>query len=109
MPRLMEPIIVLFLLNRKAFNSKCSNDIADGNGSPSNVTDIRIPGVSCYAITKIIEFAYLRTCDLTETNVYEILVVADYVALIGLLKYCIKFLTRSLCPENCVGIMRFAL
>lgn len=71
--------------------------------------NIQIPGVSCFAITKIIEYSYLRTCDLNEKNVYEILVVADYVAMIGLVQLCVHFLTKSLSPTNSIGIMRFAL
>lgn len=71
--------------------------------------NIQMPGVSAFAVTKIIEYSYLRTCELTEKNVYEILVVADYVAMIGLVQLCVQFLTKSLSPTNCIGIMRFAL
>ncbi|XP_037037306.1 kelch-like protein 10 isoform X2 [Bradysia coprophila] len=71
--------------------------------------NIQIPGVSSFAITKIVEYSYLRTCDLTEKNVYEILVVADYVAMLGLVQLCVEFLTKSLSSTNCVGIMRFAI
>lgn len=100
---------ILILLSRKAFNSKSSSDKVGDKGQSSEIMNIRIPGVSCFAITKIIEYSYLRTCDLTDKNVYEILVVADYVAMIGLVQLCVQFLTRSLNPENCIGIMRFAL
>ncbi|KAJ6634958.1 Kelch-like protein 10, partial [Pseudolycoriella hygida] len=76
---------------------------------PVHVMNIRIPGVSCYALTKIIEYSYLRTCELTEKNVCEILVVADYVAMFGLVELCVQFLTELLKPTNCISIMRFAL
>lgn len=70
--------------------------------------DIRISGVRNYAMNKIIDYAYLRECDLTEDNVYEILVIADYFALDSLLDHCIQFLIDILNPKNCVNIMRFA-
>ncbi|XP_037046810.1 kelch-like protein 10 isoform X2 [Bradysia coprophila] len=75
------------------------------NGVRSN---IRITGVRYYAMTKIIDYAYLRECDLSEDNVYEILVMADYFALDSLLDHCIQFLISILSPKNCVNIMRFA-
>ncbi len=59
-------------------------------------------------MNKIIDYAYLRECDLTEENVYEILVIADYFALDSLLEHCIQFLIGILNPKNCVNIMRFA-
>lgn len=100
--------------NRKAFNSTSTSDpktavTSDGEHASNAITNIRIPGVSCFAITKVIEYSYLRTCDLTEKNVYEILVVADYVAMIGLVQMCVQFLTKSLNPTNCIGIMRFSM
>lgn len=75
------------------------------NGTRS---DIRITGVRYYAMNKIIDYAYLRECDLTQDNVYEILVIADYFALDSLLNHCIQFLIDILNPKNCVNIMRFA-
>lgn len=60
-------------------------------------------------MTKIIDYAYLRTCDLTEENVFEILVIADYLALKSLMDYCIKYVIDHLKPDNCINIMRFAL
>ncbi|XP_037046582.1 kelch-like protein 10 isoform X2 [Bradysia coprophila] len=75
------------------------------SGTP---TMIRISGISDYVMDKIIDYAYLRSCDLTEENVFEILVVADYLALKSLMNYCIQWIVDHLKPENCVNVMRFA-
>lgn len=68
-----------------------------------------VKGIGDHVMAKIIDYAYLRSCDLTEENVFEILVIADYLALISLMDYCIDYLVDHLKPENCVNIMRFAL
>lgn len=59
-------------------------------------------------MNKIIDYAYLRECDLTDDNVYEILVTADYFALDSLVNNCIQFLIDILNPFNALTIMRFA-
>lgn len=91
--------INIALLLSSAFNSVFS-------GTPTN---IRIAGIGDHVMAKIIDYAYLRSCDLTEENVFEILVIADYLALRSLMDFCIQFLVDHLKPENCINVMRFAL
>ncbi|KAJ6644555.1 Kelch-like protein 10 [Pseudolycoriella hygida] len=81
-----------------AFNSAFS-------GTPTN---INISGVSAHVMGKIIDYAYLRSCDLTEENVLEILVIADYLAFQSLIDYCVQYLVNHLKPKNCINVMRFA-
>lgn len=82
-----------------AFNSVFS-------GTPTN---IRIAGIDDRVMAKIIDYAYLRSCELNEENVFEILVIADYLALTSLIDYCIQYLVDHFKPKNCINIMRFAL
>lgn len=60
-------------------------------------------GVSPEAMERIIRFAYLREVHtINETNVWETLITADYFAVLGLLKHCIKFVIAMLSPANCI-------
>lgn len=59
-------------------------------------------------MAKIIDYAYLRSCELNEENVVEILVTADYLALKSLIDYCIQYLIDHLTPKNAINVMRFA-
>lgn len=67
-----------------------------------------IPGIASATMKMVIDYAYLRLCDITEENVHELFVVSDYVAMMGLVKLCVEFMSNMLRPDNCVGLMRFA-
>lgn len=56
---------------------------------------------------KIIRYAYLRECEITNDNVYEIYAISDYVGIIGLIKLCVNFMIDNMQPENCVLLMLF--
>ncbi|XP_069675813.1 kelch-like protein 10 [Periplaneta americana] len=71
-------------------------------------TDVLIPGVSTEMLSLILEYAYVRTVEITQDNVCQLLIAADYLSVLGLLQLCCDFLRGMLEPENCIGIMQFA-
>lgn len=71
-------------------------------------TVFTISGISRMAMEKIISYAYMRQCDITEINVHEILVIADYVGILGLVRKCVEFLKNNLKPENCINVWLFS-
>ncbi|XP_045495092.1 kelch-like protein 10 isoform X5 [Colias croceus] len=71
-------------------------------------SDVLISGVRSEILLLLIEYAYLRRIDVTDTNVHELLMTADYLAFLGVLQLCCDHLRTSLNPKNCLGIMMFA-
>lgn len=52
---------------------------------------------------EIIQYAYLRDVSgINDSNVAEMLFVSDYFGVLGLMKYCIDYIIRTLSPENCI-------
>ncbi|KAL6114828.1 klhl10 [Pungitius sinensis] len=70
-------------------------------------TVFHIPGVSPHAMQLIIEFAYTGSIAVTEENVQELLLAADQLNVMGVVRSCCDFLLGLLCPRNCVGIFQF--
>lgn len=71
-------------------------------------SDVLISGVRSEILLLLIEYAYLRRIDVTDTNVHELLMTADYLAFLGVLQLCCDHLRLALNPKNCLGIMMFA-
>ncbi|CAH0714340.1 unnamed protein product, partial [Brenthis ino] len=71
-------------------------------------SDVLISGVRSEILLLLIEYAYLRRIEVTDVNVHELLMTADYLAFLGVLQLCCDHLRASLCPKNCLGIMMFA-
>ena len=71
-------------------------------------TDVLIPGVGSGAMGLVVQYAYLRKVDITEENVCELLIAADYLCVLGLLDHCCDFLRSHTNAQNCIGIMMFA-
>ncbi|XP_036435584.1 LOW QUALITY PROTEIN: kelch-like protein 10 [Colossoma macropomum] len=76
--------------------------------SPKEKRVYSIPGVSPEMMGLIIEYAYTRSITINEENVQELLVAADYLAVMGVVRACCQFLEDQLCEENCIGIWVFA-
>ncbi|XP_055907678.1 kelch-like protein 10 isoform X2 [Eupeodes corollae] len=70
--------------------------------------NVFIPDMRAAIMEEIINYAYMRKCDINPLNVHELLALADYVGMTGLVKQCKIILARMLTPKNCFGIMRFA-
>lgn len=67
-----------------------------------------IPDVSSEIMVLIMDYAYTRHINITEENVCELLITADYLAVSDLVNKCSVFLRAQLCRENCIGIWHFA-
>ncbi|KAJ4449369.1 hypothetical protein ANN_00767, partial [Periplaneta americana] len=63
-------------------------------------TDVLIPGVSTEMLSLILEYAYVRTVEITQDNVCQLLIAADYLSVLGLLQLCCDFLRGMLEPET---------
>uniref|UniRef100_A0A3Q3NHF2 Kelch like family member 10 n=1 Tax=Labrus bergylta TaxID=56723 RepID=A0A3Q3NHF2_9LABR len=66
-----------------------------------------IPGLSPDMMQLIIEFAYTGSVPITEENVQQLLLAADQLNVMDIVKTCCDFLGEQLCPENCIGIWQF--
>ncbi|XP_017760257.1 PREDICTED: kelch-like protein 10 [Eufriesea mexicana] len=71
-------------------------------------TDVLFPGVSSNMMNLLLEYAYLRSINVNNENVCQLLVTADYLNILGVLDFCCEYLKQSLAAENCISIMRFA-
>ncbi|XP_071580857.1 kelch-like protein 10 isoform X3 [Temnothorax nylanderi] len=71
-------------------------------------TDVLLPGVTSPMMNLLLEYAYLRSIDVNQENVCELLTTADYLSIVGVLDLCCDYLRDNLAPENCIGVMRFA-
>ncbi|KAK9878141.1 hypothetical protein WA026_017337 [Henosepilachna vigintioctopunctata] len=69
---------------------------------------VHLPGVSKEMMQTLLEYIYLRKLDINEQNVYDVLMTADYLSILGVLEICCEFLEEILRPKNCIGIMLFA-
>lgn len=70
--------------------------------------NVFIPDIRAETMEEMLNYAYLRKCEISPSNVHELLVLADYVGMTGLLRQCKLVLGRMLSAKNCFGIMRFA-
>lgn len=54
----------------------------------------------------IIDFAYSFECDITEANLAELLISAEYFGLSALVDQCAQFILRILSHKNCISLLR---
>ncbi|XP_042077545.1 kelch-like protein 10 [Haplochromis burtoni] len=66
-----------------------------------------IPGLSPEMMALIIDFAYTGSVSVTEENAVELLMAADQLNVMDIVKICSDFVGEQLCAENCVGIWQF--
>nr|CAH7722297.1 unnamed protein product [Callosobruchus chinensis] len=59
-------------------------------------------------LQELLVYVYLRNLDITEENVYTLLITADYLSILGVIHLCSKYLEDNLGPTNCIGVLRFA-
>ncbi|XP_068173606.1 kelch-like protein 10 [Antennarius striatus] len=72
-------------------------------------THFTIPDVSAEVMKILIDFAYSGSVYVTEDNVQELLIAADYLIVTDIIEACSNFLQRNLTPENCIGVCRFTV
>uniref|UniRef100_G3PMF0 BTB domain-containing protein n=1 Tax=Gasterosteus aculeatus aculeatus TaxID=481459 RepID=G3PMF0_GASAC len=93
----------------KAILSKCSMYFTAlfRRWPPPDRNVFHIPGVSPRAMQLIIEFAYTGSVAVTEENVQELLLAADQLNVLDVVRSCCDFLAGLLNAENCVGVFQF--
>ncbi|KAB0789994.1 hypothetical protein PPYR_12304 [Photinus pyralis] len=74
----------------------------------ANRNAVVLPGVPAEIMNSLLSYIYMRKLELTEKNVYELLILCDYLSILGALEICCHFLETQLKPNNCLGIMSFA-
>ncbi|KAK7503551.1 hypothetical protein BaRGS_00005090 [Batillaria attramentaria] len=74
----------------------------------SGQIEVEIPGVTSTDMEAIVQYAYLQQAHLTPENIESVMVTADRLNVLGLLKQCCDFLEEHLCYENAVGILKIA-
>ncbi|KAK3523422.1 hypothetical protein QTP86_032739 [Hemibagrus guttatus] len=75
--------------------------------SPGQVV-YTIPGVAPNIMRSIIQYAYSKRIRITQRNVQDLMVAADYLFVSDIVHLCKQFLEKRLCPENCREIRRLA-
>ncbi|KAF5306185.1 hypothetical protein FQR65_LT07461, partial [Abscondita terminalis] len=73
-----------------------------------NKANVLLPGVSSDMMQTLLSYIYMRKLEVTEDNVYQLLMTADYLSILGVLNICCQFLESKLSPTNCIGILNFA-
>lgn len=74
----------------------------------SGQIEVEIPGISYTDMEAIVQYAYLQHANLTAENIESVMVTADRLNVLGLLKQCEEFLEAHFSCENVVGIMKIA-
>nr|CAH7722300.1 unnamed protein product [Callosobruchus chinensis] len=69
---------------------------------------VHLHGVTSEMLQELLVYVYLRNLDITEENVYTLLITADYLSILGVIHLCSKYLEDNLGPTNCIGVLRFA-
>ncbi|XP_038148690.1 kelch-like protein 10 [Cyprinodon tularosa] len=77
--------------------------------SGSNQKVFHIPGVSSAMMQLIINYAYKENVTATKDNVLELLEAADQMNVLEVVYACKGFLVHLMCPENCIGMWRYAI
>jgi kelch-like protein 10 len=56
----------------------------------------------------VLEYVYVSSVDISQENVWQLLVSADHLCLQELVELCCDFLRNTLAVDNCIGVMRLA-
>ncbi|CAL1526536.1 unnamed protein product [Lymnaea stagnalis] len=78
------------------------------NMTTSGHLEVDIPGVTYSDMEAIVQFAYTHKANLSANNIESIIVTADRLNVLGLLKVCEDFLLEHMNTENAIGIYKIA-
>lgn len=78
---------------------------AEMPNNKSNCYHVR--GIRAPAMALVLEYIYDTKCKIDKQNMLELLVVGDYLSVLGLVAYCEDFAIAAISLENCVSLMRF--
>jgi hypothetical protein len=70
--------------------------------------DVLLAGMTTETMSSTLDYIHVRSVDTRQENVWQLLVLADYVCVEQLVELCCDFLQNMLAVENSIGIMRFA-
>lgn len=71
-------------------------------------TKIHLKEIDSTTMELVLQYIYLRQLDINYDNVLDIMQVADYLCIDGLVKLCHEFIVECLGPDNCVTVLQFA-
>lgn len=77
------------------------------NSANASTGNYKIAGINGPAMTLALDYIYDAKCHIDCSNMLELLVVGDYLGVLGLVKYCEDFIISAISTENCVILMRF--
>lgn len=77
------------------------------SNSSNRMTTFKIPGIRGSAMKLALDYIYDAKCNLDTSNMLELLVVGDYLGVLGLVKYCEAFVISAINMANCVTLLRF--
>ncbi|BFZ08177.1 hypothetical protein BsWGS_11215 [Bradybaena similaris] len=78
------------------------------NMTSSAHIEVEIPGVTYSDMEAIVQFAYTHKANLNANNIESIIVTADRLNVLGLLKVCEDFLLEQMNTDNAIGIYKIA-
>ncbi|XP_072010941.1 kelch-like protein 10 [Engystomops pustulosus] len=78
------------------------------SGHKTNKKVYDIPGISPDVMKLILDYAYTKVAHINTDNVEDLFIAADYLNILDLVQFCSNFLRNQLCPQNCIGIYKFA-
>lgn len=81
------------------------NTAAEMPNNKNNCYHVR--GIRAPAMTLVLDYIYDTKCMIDDTNMLELLVVGDYLSVLGLVAYCEEFIMSVINVDNCVSLMRF--
>jgi kelch-like protein 10 len=71
-------------------------------------TDLFLPGVSSEVMNLVLQYIYTGSVEIDNENIWDLLVLADYLCIEELIETCCRFFRDMLNAKNCIGIMCFA-
>jgi len=71
-------------------------------------TKINLKGIESSTMELILQYIYMRQIDLNIDNSLDIMRVADYLCIDGLVQLCHDFIVECLGVSNCVTVLQFA-
>ncbi|XP_055641436.1 kelch-like protein 10 [Toxorhynchites rutilus septentrionalis] len=74
---------------------------------PSEKDHISIAGIRGIIMGRVIKYAYLRECEVSEGDMFEMYAAADYLGMGGLQERIIEFIKSVLRTHNCIVIMMY--
>lgn len=74
---------------------------------PPTEDSYKIVGIRSPAMELVLDYIYDAKCGINTQNMVELLLVGDYLGVLGLVKYSEDFIISALDTENSVSMMRF--